>query len=331
MTVLSRVREAFPRLSGLKLVHRGKVRDTYDLGGGFLLIVASDAISIFDFVLNAAVPQKGAVLTALSHFWFSYLESLGFKTHLVAAGAGIDPYLPEHLRGRSGLQKRAMVVRKLAMFPIEFVGRICLTGSAFVSYRERGAVFGYEVPAGLQDGDELAAMLFTPTSKSESGHDLPLDWGEVTATYPQAVGIFRGAYRQMAAFAESRDIIVADTKAELGIDEDGTIRIGDEFGTPDSSRFWSAIEWKASRRKAERKAPSPFDKQLVRAWGIDRGIPSCSPEEMPDVAWVQSLTVPADLLRETAGKYQTIFAYLAGKCLHDYEEQVLRIGTPIAA
>jgi len=331
MATLSRVREAFPLLPGLELIHRGKVRDTYDLGRGFLLIVATDGISIFDFVLDVVIPQKGAVLTAMSTFWFNYLEGRGFKTHLVAAGAHIDPYLPAHLRRRTGLQKRAMVVRKLSMIPIEFVGRMCLTGSAYASYRQKGTVFGYEVPDGMHDGDLLPSMLFTPTTKAKTGHDLPLDWGEVTARYPDAVSMFRGACSEMVSFAEQRDIIVADTKAEFGYDEEGTLRIGDEFGTPDSSRFWSALDWRMSRRAGSRHTPMALDKELVREWGLSKGLRQLDPLDSIHVAHVQSLRVPEALIIETLRRYKMIFSYLTGMSVRDYEEQVLRVGVSVAA
>ena len=171
MPTLSPAREQVPLLEGLTLFHRGKVRDTYDLGDDRLLVVATDGISIFDFVLNAIVPQKGMVLTAMNHFWLRRLESAGVETHLIAAGASIDQHLPEAYRGNSELQARALVVRKLDMIPVEFIARGYLTGSAFTEYMKAGKVCGHELKQGLQDGDDLSEPIDTPTTKAMEGKD----------------------------------------------------------------------------------------------------------------------------------------------------------------
>ena len=168
MPTLSPQRQQVAVLPGLKLLGRGKVRDSYELGNGNLLIVATDGISIFDFVLNAIVPEKGAVLAAMSHYWLTRLEKdLGIKTHLIAAGAAIDAYLRPAFGSNPALQSRAMVVRKLSMADVEFVVRGYLTGSGLKSYKETGMVCGIMLPPGLQDGDELPELIATPTTKAQ--------------------------------------------------------------------------------------------------------------------------------------------------------------------
>ena len=187
---LSPARKSVPIIEGLELMNRGKVRDTYRLPDQKLLIVVTDGISVFDFVLNVLIPIKGYVLAAMTHFWLLYLESKGIKTHFVAAGKDIDYYLPEHLRGNVDLQRRAMVVMKLEMILIEFIMRFCLTGSVLKEYREKGTVYGVQMPAGLKDGDLLPGMIFTPTTKAQEGHDEQMSESWVRENHREAVAIF---------------------------------------------------------------------------------------------------------------------------------------------
>ncbi len=329
MAILSPLRKTVRVLDGLPLVHRGKVRDTYDLGSDHLLVVATDGISIFDFVLNALIPEKGYVLAAMSHFSFKYLESKGIKTHMIAVGSGIDPYLPPHLRGDIDLQRRAMVVRKLSMILVEFIQRNCLTGSVLSEYKEKGTVYGIPLPEGLQDGDELPRQLFTPTTKAEEGHDEPMDAKEVLERYREEVMLFDRAFREMTALANKRGIKAADGKGELGRDVNGVARIGDEFFTADSNRFWDAIVWNASRKQKQRKAPPPFDKQLAREWGISVGINKLDPKNPDHVAQVHLLELPAPLIAGTTQIYRYICWRLTGQTLEAYTRSELEVQVPL--
>lgn len=330
MATLSPARQSVDVLKWLTLLHRGKVRDTYALKDPSLrLIVATDGLSIFDFVLDALVPGKGMILTAMSHFWLTMLEKKhGIRTHLVAAGAEIDQYLPQSLRGQSSLQTRAMVVRKLDMSKAEFIARGYLTGSGLQSYKATGSVCGIALPPGLQDGDELAEAIATPTTKAEEGHDEPLDAAEILAMYPEQTAVLMQVYNYVRMYARTRGILFADTKLEFGIDQDGQIVLGDEVATPDSSRWWEYSEWMAGRLQENRKAPPPFDKQLVRAAGMLKGIHKLDPCSSADTDLVHNWQVPQELLEATAQTYRYIFWRLTGMTLEGYQQDVLHI--PVA-
>lgn len=326
MPVLSPQRQSVPVLPGLQLLGRGKVRDSYQLPDGNLLIVATNGISIFDFVLNALVPQKGAVLTAMSHYWLGRIEKeLGIKTHMLATGAAVDECLPVTLRGNPELQSQAMVVRKLAMADVEFVVRGYLTGSGLKSYKEDGMVCGIKLPPGLQDGDELPEPIFSPTTKSQEGHDIPLDAAVVQKQYPEETALALKIYTFAAKEARHRGIIIADTKFEFGRDDAGNVVLGDEALTADSSRFWPAAVWAAGRKLGTRKAPPPFDKQLVREWGIELGINKLEAEKPEDIAHVQSLDVPQKLIGATAQTFRYILWRKFGMKLETYQRDVLGI------
>lgn len=324
MPKLSPAREGVPLLQGLKLVSRGKVRDTYELPGfpHLLLAVVTDGISIFDFVLNALVPIKGAVLNALNHFWLLKLEEQGIATHFVAAGSEIDQYLPEQLRGNADLQSRAMVIRRLEMVDVEFVYRGYLTGSGWKSYQQDGTVCGITLPPGLHDGSRLDEPIFTPTSKAETGHDLPLNAEEVRQQYPEEVELGFRVYRFIREFAERRGCIFADTKFEIGHDPNGVIVLGDEVGTPDSSRFWLLMQWLMLEASSKPKSPSPYDKQVTRNWGIEQELnpdaKKYDPENDEDVARVHALVVPDEVVKLTTQTYRYIFWLITGKTIERY-------------
>lgn len=322
---LSPSRRNFPVYNELDLVHRGKVRDTYDLGDGKLLIVVTSGISIFDFVLDAVIPGKGEVLTAMSHFWFKKLEEQNIKTHLIAAGSAIDAYLPETLRDNSFLQSRAMVVRKLEMTPREFIMRGYLTGSGLTEYKEAGTVCGHELPEGLQDGDKLEVPIDTPTSKAEEGHDEHLYAAQVREEYSEETELLFEVYKIASEIAEKAGIIIADTKVEAGRDKDGVLYLGDEVLTPDSSRFWPKWVWKEGRAKEVRKAPPSFDKQFVRDAGIKEGINKLDPANPNHVARAQSWAIPERLIRATTQIYRYIFWRLTGMRLEKYQREVMGI------
>ncbi len=268
-----------PPLPGYTHVYSGKVRDLYRAPDGALLFVASDRISAYDWVLPSTIPDKGAILTQLSLWWFERVADL-VGNHVLSTD------VPAPVRGR------AMLCRPLRMFPVECVARGYLTGSGLAEYRASGAVCGVALPGGLVDGSRLPEPIFTPATKAELGtHDENVDFATVQRTVgdPDAETLRTltlAVYDRAESIARERGIILADTKLEFGRDPgspDGPILLGDEVLTPDSSRFWPAADWQPGRPGGQRS----FDKQYVRDWlsspasGWDRtgGTP---PPELPD-------------------------------------------------
>ncbi len=241
-------------------VASGKVREVFELDRDRLLFVATDRISAFDVVMNQGIPDKGRVLTSMSHFWFDLVKDV-CPNHLVPAS---EESLPSNLADVAELEGRFMIVRKLSMLPIEFVVRGYLAGSAYSEYVESGSVCGIGLPAGLAESAKLDEPIFTPSTKATTGHDVNISedmaadavGAEVLKT---AKGFALDLYTTAAAYAEARGIILADTKFEFGVD-DGTITVADEVLTPDSSRFWPADTW------APGQSPPSFDKQYLRDW-----------------------------------------------------------------
>jgi len=313
-------------LRGLGLLSRGKVRDTYVSSGhpDKLIVVASDRISIFDFVLSALVPQKGAVLTALNHFWRTQVMGDLFESDLVAAGSGIDEYLESdltssELRGNVDLQSRTTVVDKLDMFPVEAIVRGCLTGSSLGPYRADRHVCGHKLPEGLQDGDHLPYLIFAPTTKAEVGHDEHVTADSIAEKYGVAIErLSLKLFDLVQAYALTHGIVLADTKFELGM-RNGRIVVGDEVLTPDSSRFWDLEEWKRTQSLDPHESPPGFDKQYVREWGKKVGIKERKPEIAEDVAWVHTQEVPAWVIVRTVQLYRYIFWRLTGQKLEVYQ------------
>ncbi|MFH0805065.1 MAG: phosphoribosylaminoimidazolesuccinocarboxamide synthase [Patescibacteria group bacterium] len=325
-------REAFRILPGLELLNRGKVRDTYLLPDSqHLLIVTSDGISIFDYVLDASVRHKGYVLNMISVFWFRMLESHGFRTHLVAAGKNIDAYLPEDLRNDPDLQARAMVVEKVTPLEYEFIYRNVLTGSSVKAYKQDGAVCGIPLPPGMQDSDLFGDPLFTPTTKAETGHDENVPAQEVIDKYPDAVTMGMSIFKLGTQWARQHGILMADTKFEFGWDTDGTLMIIDEVMSPDSSRFWEQAVWEVTQGQSKRKAPPSFDKQQVRDYGAQLGINDAkrSPENPDDRAWVWALKFPDDVLDSTTKRYRYILWRLSGHTVESFAQYVLGVSLPI--
>ena len=237
----------------LRHVYTGKVRDLYQTADGVLLLVASDRISAFDYVLETEIPDKGKILTQLTEWWFGRLADI-VPNQLVSAP------IPAQFEGR------AMACMQLSMVPVECVARGYLTGTGLADYRRDGQVAGQRLPQGLTDGSALPEPIFDPDSKAPQGqHDQNLTRAEVVAlvggqTAADLERITLQVYRRGASIAGERGIIVADTKIELGFDQHGTLRLADEVLTPDSSRFWPAESWQPGR-------PQPsFDKQYVRDW-----------------------------------------------------------------
>ena len=268
-----------PALDGASHVHSGKVRDLYELPDGRLLMVASDRISAFDFVLDTTIPDKGEILTRMSLWWFERLADL-IPHHVLSTD------VPEAVRGR------AVICERLDMIPVECVARGYLTGSGLLDYRASGEVCGIALPAGLEDGSRLPEAIFTPATKAELGeHDENVSYDAVAATVgPDVAAEIRrltlALYARAEEIARGRGIILADTKLELGRRPDGTIVLADEVLTPDSSRFWPADEWQPGRAQAS------YDKQIVRNWllspasGWDRssgGAPPPLPDEVVEL------------------------------------------------
>ncbi len=248
-------------IPGARLVHRGKVRDIFELGS-HLLLVATDRVSAFDVVLDDLLPDKGEVLNRISEFWFKRFEATrkGFRHHLITIDVRqMPPPLPKHLE----LQGRSMLGRKVKPVLAEFVVRGYLAGSGWKDYQQSGAVCGIELPAGLKESSKLPEPLFTPSTKAPKGqHDENVDFEQLARivgadTAKQARDLVVSMYVEAAQFAESRGILLADTKIELGADADGLLVI-DELFTPDSSRFWDARRWEPGR------SPPSYDKQIIR-------------------------------------------------------------------
>ena len=278
-----------PSIPGWTHLRTGKVRDLYTNDLGNILLVASDRISAYDWVMPTEIPGKGAVLTQLSLFWFDLLEDI-VPNHIVSTD------VPEEV------EDRAIIIQPLEMFAIECVARGYLTGSGWSEYKENSAVCGNKLPAGLLDGSELPASIFTPATKADVGdHDINIDFDSAS----KIVGAKDAAelrdltlklYDVAADFAKSRGIILADTKFEFGRNAAGAITLGDEALTPDSSRFWDQSTWAPGGTR-----PS-FDKQFLRdylvASGWDRNSP---PPELP-----------AEIVEKTADRYEEAFYRLTG-------------------
>jgi phosphoribosylaminoimidazole-succinocarboxamide synthase len=237
-------------------LHSGKVRDLYTTADGRLVMVASDRISAFDYILPTLIPDKGRILTALTEWWFERLADL-VPNHLIST---TDPVIPAEWRGR------AMLCRPLSMIAVEAVARGYLTGSGLLDYQADGSVCGVALPPGLVDGDRLPEPIFTPASKAELGaHDENVTYATVEAsvgagTAAELKALTLAIYERARAITEARGILLADTKFEFGRDDAGTLVLGDEVLTPDSSRFWPAADWQPGRAQAS------YDKQYVRDW-----------------------------------------------------------------
>jgi phosphoribosylaminoimidazole-succinocarboxamide synthase len=271
---------------------RGKVRDVYDLGDR-LVLVATDRLSAFDWVLPTPIPDKGRALTALSRFWF---EWLGEPNHLIAG----EP-LPA---GFAGLGERSTLVRKTRVIPFECVVRGYLAGSGWKEYQAGGAVCGVPLPAGLRQSEKLPEPIFTPATKAEQGHDENVSFdvmadavGRDTACELRDRSL--AVYRRAAAFAADRGVILADTKLEWGRLPDGSIILIDEILTPDSSRYWPAESFGVGG------SPPSFDKQYVRDWLEASGWDKASPPP----------ALPAEVAERTAAKYREAYERLVGRPL----------------
>jgi phosphoribosylaminoimidazole-succinocarboxamide synthase len=279
-------------LADLPLIASGKVREIYEGRDETLLIVASDRISTYDVVHPTPIPDKGAVLTGLSTFWFERTHSI-VSNHLVSVSDGV----PAEARGRG------MLVRKLEMLPVECVVRGYITGSGWKDYQRTGTVSGIELPAGLRESDRLPEPIYTPSTKADVGHDEAIDFERTVALTgdrelaERLRDVSIAVYEYAAEHARQRGIILADTKFEFGLDSDGVLTLGDEVCTPDSSRFWPVDEYEPGRSQ-----PS-FDKQFVRDWasstGWDRNPPAPA--------------IPDEVVARTREKYVEAYERVTGQ------------------
>ena len=280
-----------PSAPDLPLLAKGKVREIYDLGDD-LLMVASDRISTYDVVHPTPIPDKGRVLTGLSVTWFDLTGDI-VPNHFVSATDGV----PEDLRGR------ALRVRRLRMLPVECVVRGYLSGSGWKDYQRTGTVSGLELPEGLRESDKLPEPLYTPSTKAEEGHDEAIDFEQTVeligdrALAERVRDVSLAVYGAIADHARERGVILADTKFEFGLDEDGTLVLGDEVCTPDSSRFWPADEYEPG------KGQPSFDKQYVRDWAAGTGWDKAPPAP----------AIPDDVVAATRERYVTAYERLAGE------------------
>ena len=277
-------------IDGWNHLRSGKVRDLYTNLNGELLIVASDRISAFDYILPTEIPGKGKLLTQLSLFWFEMFKEI-VPNHLITTD------VPDEVK------ERAVIVKPLEMFPIECVARGYLTGSGWVEYQKGQAVTGISLPTGLLDGSKLPSNIFTPATKAEMGdHDENITFERAAAI----IGLDQAEklreltltlYSTAHDYAATRGIILADTKFEFGLDSEGKICLGDEALTPDSSRFWSLDGWKPGG------AQPSFDKQYVRDWLLASGWDRQSPP--PEL--------PQDVVDKTRERYESAFTLLTGR------------------
>lgn len=289
------------QLPGVPLIGRGKVRDIYSVDDDHLLIVTTDRLSAYDVVLPDPMPMKGSVLTRISLFWFRMMADLvdNQLTELTVADVVTDTQIAKQLEDRS------LVVKRLKPLPVEAVVRGYLIGSGWRDYLDTGKVCGIDLPAGIEQAGKLPQTLFTPASKAEAGdHDENISFEAVTELIGEKLAqkvrdLSIAIYERAAAYALERGIIIADTKFEFGLDDEGRLYLIDEVLTPDSSRFWPVDEYRTGI------SPPSFDKQFVRDY-------------LDTLDWDKTAPGPAlpdDVLRRTSEKYQEAYARLTGNTL----------------
>lgn len=281
----------------MKKISSGKVREIYEVDKDKLLLVVSDRISAFDYILPAMIPNKGKVLNKISEFWFNYVKDV-IPNHIISTD--IKDF-PEEFQTPE-FEGRSMLVKKLKMIPVECIVRGYITGSGWKSYKEDGTVCGIKLPEGLQESEKLPEPIFTPTTKAELGtHDENISFDKVCEMLGKDLAEKLRAktievYTKCAEYAATRGIIIADTKFEFGLDENGELVLGDEVLTPDSSRFWPANEYEVG------KTQNSFDKQYMRNWIKSSGY---DPET--------KAPIPEDVINTTASKYIEAYEILTGK------------------
>jgi len=290
----------------LPLFFRGKVRDTYDLGD-LLLLITTDRISAFDSVLPSGIPYKGSVLNQISSFWFEKTKNI-VPNHLKEVVNNVrclDSYIPAEKRFSypAFLAGRSMIVKKAKRIPVECVVRGYISGSAWAEYKQNGTISGLPLPKGLLESQELPHPIFTPTTKAESGHDEPLSMDEMNSLVGEALAkeikdISLTIYNYAQEHAKSRNIIIADTKMEFGLDN-GKLILIDELITPDSSRFWDIEEYKIGQSQ------DSYDKQPVRDWLVQSG---WNKEPPPPI-------LPPEVVKATTRRYVQAYERLTGNKL----------------
>ncbi len=279
----------------MKQIAQGKVRDIYDVGDN-LVLVTTDRISAFDRVMPTAVPYKGAVLNRLSTFWFGATEKI-IPNHMITIQ---NEKMPDMFHADE-YTDRCMLVKKLKMLPIECIVRGYITGSGWSSYQKDGSVCGIRLPSGLRESEKLPSPIYTPTTKATEGHDEHINFdetvkmlGEPLATQLMVTSL--QLYTECADYALTKGIIIADTKFEFGVDENGTLTLADEVLTPDSSRFWPADKYEVGRSQES------YDKQFLRNWLISSG---WDKESAPP-------QIPEDIIQKTSEKYLQAYKVLTG-------------------
>lgn len=285
-------------IKSLPLVYRGKVRECYAVGEDKLLMIATDRISAFDVILSVPIPKKGKVLTALTNFWFEKLAE-GMPTQLT----GIDPETVVAEDEREQVRDRAMVVKRLKPILIECVARGYIIGGGWKDYQATGCVCGIKLPEGLKQAEKLPEPIFTPAAKAEVGtHDENISFEKVVELYGESIAtqlrdLTISLYKKAADFAATKGIIIADTKFEFGLDENGQVCLMDEVLTPDSSRFWPAESYEVGM------SPPSYDKQFIRDWLETQTWDKTPPAPVP----------PAEIIEKTAAKYREALVKLSGK------------------
>jgi phosphoribosylaminoimidazole-succinocarboxamide synthase len=287
-------------LPGIERHAQGKVRDVYSVGADQLLIVATDRLSAFDYILPTGIPDKGKVLTQLSIFWFDFLRELS-PTHFLTAA--VDQYPAALQPFRDQLEGRSMLVKRARMIEIECVARGYLSGSGWKEYRESGTVCGIALPAGLRESEQLPEPIFTPAIKAQSGHDENVSFERVASLIGEPLAarlrdLTLAIYSRGARYAETRGVIIADTKFEFGFVGDELV-LGDEVLTPDSSRFWPADSYRPGG------AQMSFDKQFVRDY-----LEAIHWNKLPPAP-----PLPEEVAEKTAAKYRQAYETLTGRTL----------------
>ena len=288
-------------LASLKRIHQGKVRDIYEIDAHTMLLVSTDRLSAFDVILPTGIAHKGAMLTQMANFWFEKLQHI-VPNHLT--GIAPNSVVTDPIE-QAQLGSRAVVVKKLKALPIEAIVRGYLVGSGWKEYQARGTVCGIPLAAGLQIAAQLAEPIFTPSSKAAVGeHDENISLAQCADLLgadmaAQVAKVAIALYKEAAAYALTRGIIIADTKFEFGLDELGVLHVMDEVLTPDSSRFWPADSYVVG------KNPPSYDKQYVRDWLEASGWNKTAPAP----------ALPADVAKKTSEKYMEAFERLTGHAL----------------
>ncbi len=281
----------------IKKLSSGKVREIYEIDGDKLLLVVSDRISAFDYILPSPIPNKGKILNQISKFWFDFVKDI-VPNHIISTDSKDFPkeFQTPEFEGRS------MLVKKLKMLPVECIVRGYITGSGWKSYQENGTVCGITLPEGLQESEKLPEAIFTPSTKAEIGeHDENISFEKVV----EMLGLELATklrdktlevYKKCSEYAATKGVIIADTKFEFGLDENGNLVLADEVLTPDSSRFWPASDYQVGRSQKS------FDKQYLRDWMKSTGY---NPES--------GASIPEEVIQTTVNKYSESFELITGK------------------